>query len=126
VTNAPQVLFVRVSPQFEESVWRVLARGAAATQGVRLPPMPNFNANFLRMRAFCGATEVTPIHRLTIEMPIQGRTPVREGLYVFAQTDFGTHCASVRFDLFSEKSPNKADSRTIDPSVFAKLADASR
>ena len=126
VTHAPQVLFVRVSPQFEESKWRVLARGAAATQGVRLPPMPNFNANFLRMQAFCGATEVAPIHRLTIEMPIQGRTPVREGLYVFALTDFGTHCASVRFDLFSEKSPNKADSRTIDPGVFVKLVEASR
>jgi len=69
---------------------------------------------------------VTPIHRLTIEMPIQGRTPVREGLYVFALTDFGTHCASVRFDLFSEKSPNQADSRTIDPAVFAKIVEASR
>jgi S1-C subfamily serine protease len=126
VTNAPEVLFVRASPQFEESVWRVLARGAAATQGVRLPPMPSFNANFLRMRAFCGGTEVTPIHRFIIEMPVQGRAPIREGLYVFAQADFGTECASVRFELFSQKSPNRADSRTIDPTIFAKIAAASK
>lgn len=124
VANAPQVLFVRVSPQFEESIWKMIARGAAATQGVMLPPLRSFNANFLRMRAFCDGVEVTPIHRLIIEMPIQGRAPIREGLYVFAQTDFGTHCAAVRFELFSEKSPNKADSRTIDPTMFAKISDA--
>jgi hypothetical protein len=121
VANAPQVLFVRVSPQFEESIWRMIARGAAATQGIVLPPLRSFNANFLRMRAFCSEAEVTPIHQFIIEMPIQNRAPIREGLYVFALTDFGTHCASVRFDLFSEKSPNKADSRAIDPAMFAKI-----
>ena len=126
VANAPQVLFVRVSPQFEESIWRMIARGAAATQGIVLPPLRSFNANFLRMRAFCGDTEVMPIHPFLIEMPVQDRAPIREGLYVFALTDFGTHCASVRFDLFSEKSPNNADSRTVDPTMFGKIADASR
>lgn len=126
VASAPQVLLVRVSPQFEESMWRMIARGAAATQGIVLPPLRSFNANFVRMRAFCGDAEVAPIHPLLIEMPVQNREPIREGLYVFALTDFGTHCPSVRFDLFSEKSPNKADSRTIDPTIFAKIADASR
>ena len=126
VSNAPQVLFVRVSPQFEESFWKTLARGAAATQGMALPPLRSFSANFLRMRAFCGGVEVTPIHRFIIEMPIEGRKPIREGLDVFALTDFGAHCASVRFDLFSEKSPNRADSRTIDPALFTKVAGASR
>jgi S1-C subfamily serine protease len=126
VSNAPQVLFVRVSPQFEESIWRLIARGAAATQGIALPPLRSFNANFLRMRAFCGDAEVAPIHPFIIEMPVQNRAPIREGLYVFALTDFGTHCASVRFDLFSEKSPNNADSRTVDPAMFAKIVDASR
>ena len=126
VSNAPQVLFVRVSPQFEESMWRLIARGAAATQGIVLPPLRSFNANFLRMRAFCGDAEVAPIHPFIIEMPVQNRAPIREGLYVFALTDFGTHCASVRFDLFSEKSPNNADSRTIDPAMLAKIVDASR
>ena len=134
VLNAPQVLFVRVSPQLEESFWRLLARGAAATQGMVLPPMPSFSANFLRLRAFCGASEVTPIQRFIIETEIQGRHPnaqsprvggpgrrLREGLYVFAVTDFGEQCASVRIDLFSAKSPNKPDSRTIEAKVFDAL-----
>ena len=126
VSNAPQVLFMRVSPQFGESFWKVLARGAASTQGVALPPLGSFSANFLRMRAFCGGVEVAPIHRFIIETPIEGRKPMREGLDVFALTDFGPHCTSVRVDMFSEKSPNKADSRTIDPALFTKIAAASR
>ena len=126
VSNAPQVLLVRVSPQFEESFWKMLARGAAATQGVALPPLRSFSANFLRMRAYCGGTEVMPIHRFIIETPIEGRKPMREGLDVFAVTDFGSHCPSVRVDLFSEKSPTKADSRTIDPALFTQIAGASR
>ncbi len=126
VANAPQVLFVRVSPQFGESVWKTIARGAASTQGVVLPPLGSFSANFLRMRAFCGGVEVTPIHRFIIETSIEGRKPMREGLDVFAPTDFGPHCTTVRVDMFSEKSPTKADSRTIDPALFTQLAAASR
>ena len=126
VSNAPQVLLVRASPQFEESFWKMLARGAAATQGVVLPPLASFNANFVRMRAFCDGVEIAPIRRFIIEMPIKDRKPIREGLYVFALTDFGPHCQSVRLDLFSEKSPNKPDSRTIDPALFTKIAGTSR
>ena len=126
VAAAPQSLFVRVTPQFEESFWKTLARGAASTQGVALPPMPSFNANFLRMRAFCGNTEVMPIHAFRIETPLDKRGTIREGLYVFGLADFGPHCASIRFDLFSEKSPNKADGKTIDPAIITKVVDASR
>ncbi len=124
VTNAPQVLLVRATPQFEESLWKTLARGAAQTQGMALPPMKSFSANFLRMRAYCGTTEIAPIHPFIIERPVNEKTMIREGLYVFGITDFGPHCSTVRFDLYSAKSPDKADSRTIDPKLFAQLADA--
>ena len=123
---APDVLIVRVSPQFEESLWRTIARGAASTQGVALPPMPSFTANFGRMRAFCGAAEVMPIRRFIIETPVDKRNPIREGAYVFAMTDFGPDCGTVRFELFSEKSPTKGDTRTVDPAVFTKIASPSQ
>jgi hypothetical protein len=122
VANAPEVLLVRISPQFEESIWKTIARGAASTQGMSLPPMPSFSARFGRMRAFCGAAEVMPIRRLQIEIPVQKNEPIRDGVYVFALTDFGPHCGTVRFELFSEKSPNRGDVRSIDPTLFAKLA----
>jgi hypothetical protein len=121
VADAPPVLLVRVAPQFEESFWKTLARGAAYTQGVALPPLKSFNANFQRLRAFCDAAEVAPIHPFIIESRISERDTIREGLYVFGLTDF-TRCDAVRFDLYSEKAPNKADSRNIDPKLFVQIA----
>jgi hypothetical protein len=125
VAKAPPQLLVRATPQFEESFWKTLARGAAQTQGMALPPMKSFNANFLRMRAFCGAAEVAPIHPLIIERQVSGGARIREGLYVFGLNDFGPHCGTVRFDLYSEKSGQKADSRTIDPALFTLIANES-
>lgn len=126
VDKAPQVLLVRVSPQFEESFWRMLARGAASTQGVSLPPMPSFSAAFGRLRALCGEVEIAPIQRLRVDIPIDDRSPLREAVYVFARSDFGPHCGTVRFELFSEKSPDRGDMRTIDPAIFSKLVDDSQ
>jgi S1-C subfamily serine protease len=114
-------LLVRVSPQFEESVWKMLARGAASTQGVALPPLKSFTSNFLRLRAYCGDAEVTPIHPFIIEHEVQGRSKIREGLYVFERDAFGPHCPTVRFSMFSEREPEKADTKTIDPKLFEQL-----
>jgi hypothetical protein len=120
VGNAPPVLLVRVTPQFEESLWKTIARGAAQTQGVPLPPMPSFNSNFLRLRAYCDTTEVAPIQPFIIERRVSESAAIREGLYVFGLTDFNK-CGAVRFDLYSEKSPTKADSRSIDPKLFDSI-----
>ena len=115
------MLLVRVSPQFEESFWKTLARGAAATQGVALPPLKGFSANFLKMRAYCGDAEVTPIHPFIIEREVSDSAKVREGLYAFDINALGPQCASVRFAMFSEKSPNNADMKSIDPKLFEQL-----
>ena len=86
---APPVLLVRVSPQFEESFWKTLARGAASTQGMNLPPLKSFTSNFLRLRAYCGDAEVAPIHPFIVEHQVPDRAPIREGLYVFRSTPSG-------------------------------------
>ncbi|MDO8681606.1 MAG: trypsin-like peptidase domain-containing protein [Acidobacteriota bacterium] len=124
VINAPPVLLVRVTPQFEESLWKTIMRGAAATQGVGLPPLKSFSANFLRLRAFCGTAEVAPIHPFTIVRELQDRASIREGLYVFAVGDFGPHCGAVRFDLYSERSPDRADTLNVDPKLLAQISAA--
>jgi len=118
---APPVLLVRVSPQFEESFWKTLARGAASTQGMNLPPLKSFTSNFLRLRAYCGETEVTPIHPFIVEHEIPDHAPIREGLYVFPIDAFGPQCATVKFSMFSEKDPKNADTKTIDPKLFEQL-----
>ncbi len=121
VRDVGEVLLVRISPRFEESVLKMLARGAAATQGVSIPPLRSFTANFLRLRAYCGDVEVTPIHPFVIEHEVPGRSPIREGLYVFERGAFGPHCAAVRFSMFSEKDPQRADTKSIDPKLFDQL-----
>ena len=118
---APPVLLVRVSPQFEESFWKMLARGAASTQGMNLPPLKSFSSNFLRMRAYCGDTEVAPIHPFIVEHKVPDRAPIREGFYVFPIDAFGPQCATVRFAMFSEKDPKNGDTKTIDPKLFEQL-----
>lgn len=118
---APPVLLVRVSPQFEESFWKMLARGAASTQGVNLPPLKSFTANFLRMRAYCGEAEVLPIHPFVIERRINDKPSIREGLYVFALDAFGPKCSTVRFAMYSEKDSKRADTKAIDPKLFEQI-----
>jgi hypothetical protein len=119
--DAPPLLLVRVSPQFEESVWKMLARGAASTQGVNLPPLKSFTANFLRMRASCGDTEVLPIHPFIIERRINDRQSIREGLYIFARDAFGPQCSTIKFSMFSEKDPTRAETKAIDPKLVEQL-----
>jgi len=118
---APPVLLVRVSPQFEESFWKMMARGAASTQGVNLPPLKSFSANFLRMRAQCGDTDVLPIHPFVIERRINDKQSIREGLYVFDLGAFGPQCSTVKFAMFSEKDPKQPDTKLIDPKLFEQL-----
>ena len=117
----PPVLLVRVSPQFEESFWKTLARGAAMTQGVNLPPLKNFTSNFVRMRAQCGETEVLPIHPFVIERRVNDKQTIREGLYVFALDAFGPQCSTIRFSMFSEKDPKQGDTKMIDPKLFEQV-----
>jgi hypothetical protein len=121
VRYAPPLLLVRVSPQYEESFWKTLARGAASTQGIQLPPLKSFSANFHRLRAYCGDAEVPPIHPFVIERRINDKQAIREGLYVFSLDAFGPQCAAVKFSMFSEKEPQKADTKAIDPQLFEQI-----
>lgn len=123
--RAPGVLLVRVSPQFEESFWKMLARGAAATQGMSLPPLKSFTSNFLRLKASCGDSEVLPIHPFVIEHEVPGKSgTIREGLYVFDPASLGPQCGTVRLSMFSEKDPQKADIKVIDAKVLQPLANS--
>ncbi len=112
---------VRVTPKLAESFWTTIARGAAYTQGVALPPIKHFKPGFSRLRAFCGDVEVTPIHPFTLEQRVSETDAVREGLYVFDPQALGPHCKSVKLVLSSEKEPEKQDTRTVDPQVIERI-----
>jgi S1-C subfamily serine protease len=90
VADIPPVLLVRATPKMVEGFWTRVARGAAQTQGVALPPIKHFKSGFSRMRAFCGDNEITPIHPFKLEHPIPGGDAIYEGLYVFDPDALGS------------------------------------
>jgi hypothetical protein len=88
---------------------------------VNLPPLKSFTSNFLRMRAYCGDAEVLPIHPFVIERRINDKQAIREGLYVFDLNAFSTRCPTIRLAMYSEKSPDRPDTKEIDPKLFEEI-----
>jgi hypothetical protein len=121
VADIPPVLFVRVTPKMEESFWARVARGAAYTQGVALPALKRLKSGFLRLQAYCGRAEVTPIHPFKLELRVTETDAVHEGLYAFDPAALGPGCRSVTLVLYSEKEPAKADTRVIDPGILQQI-----
>jgi S1-C subfamily serine protease len=115
VSGFPPVLLIRVTPKLVEGFWTKVGRAAAMTQGMALPPIKRFTSGFSRMRAFCGDAEVTPIHRLSES------DAITEGLYAFDPAALGPACKSVRLELYSEKAPEKADTRMVDAKLLEQI-----
>ncbi len=123
VSDFPPVLLIRVTPKFEEGFWTKVARGAASTQGMAIPPIKRFAAVFSRMQAYCGDREVTPIHRFKLERQFSETVTIEEGLYVFEPFALNPECGSVKLVIYNEKEPTKADSRVVEPNVIQQIKD---
>jgi S1-C subfamily serine protease len=121
VAGFPPVLLVRVTPKLVEGFWTKVARGAAQTQGLSLPPIKRFKSGFSRMRAFCGEAEITPIHPFKLERRVSETDAIYEGLYAFHPDALGPSCASVRLMLYSEKEPQKPDTQVVDAKVLQQI-----
>ena len=93
----------------------------AQTQGVSLPPIKRIKAGFSRMQIVCGDAEVTPIHPFKIEQRVGENDAVYEGLYVVDPAAIGPHCGTVKLTLFSDKNPEKGDTRVIDPKILQQI-----
>jgi S1-C subfamily serine protease len=121
VADFPPVLLVRVTPKLVEGFWTTVARGAARTQGMSLPPIKHVKSGFSQLRAFCGDAEVTPIHPFKLEQRVSESDAIHEGLYVFDPGALGPQCGSVKLVLYSEKEPEKGDTREVDPKVLQQI-----
>jgi hypothetical protein len=118
----PSVLLVRVTPKQVEGLWTKVARGAAMTQGAVLPPMTRAKSGFLRLRAYCGDTEVIPIHPFTVEHRLSDTEAGYEGLYVFDPRAFAPACPSVKLVVYAEKTPDKPEASLVDPRILQQIA----
>jgi S1-C subfamily serine protease len=123
VADVPPVLMIRVTPKLVESFWTKIARGAAYTQGVSLPPIKRLKSGFSRMRVFCGDAEIVPIHPLVIEQEISDTETITEGFHVFDPGALSPTCGSVRLSLYSQKDPAKADNRAVEARVIQQVWD---
>ena len=118
--NSP-VVMIRVTPKLVEGFWTTVARGAAQTQGVSVPPIKHLKATLSKLRLFCGDTEVIPIHALRIDQRDGEGHVVSEGLYVFDPSAIAPACGTVKLQLFSEKEPDKPDARVVDPAIVQQV-----
>lgn len=121
VEDFPPVLLVRVTPKMGESFWTTVARGAARTQGMAIPPIKRFKYSFERLRAFCGSAEVAPIHPFKIEQHVSETSTMYEGLYVFDPATLGPQCGTVKLVMYSDKEPTKEDATIVDPKVVRQI-----
>lgn len=122
VSEVPPLVFVRITPKLVESFWMKVARGAAYTQGVALPPLKRLTSGFLRLRAFCGPREVTPVHPFVLEIEGVGDESVAEGLYAFDPDALTPGCGPVRLELYAQKAAARAEVVVVDPSVLTQVA----
>jgi hypothetical protein len=121
VDGPPPVLLVRVTPKMVESLWTTVARGAALTQGAAIPAIKHVKSGFSRLRAYCGDSEVTPIHPFVLEQRVSDKDSISEGLYVFDPGAFGPQCESVKLVLYSEKDPERGETRVVDPGILQRI-----
>jgi len=123
VADRPAVLLVRVTPRQVESLWMKLARGAAMTQGIALPPIKHYEPGFASMRVRCGRDEVMPVHPFVVERRVTETSAIREGLYAFLPNALGPHCGTVSFEIASEKTPEAREVATLDGKTLQQLWD---
>lgn len=121
VNAFPPVLLIRVTPKLVEGFWAKVGRAAASTQGVALPPIKRLTSGFSRLRAFCGTTEVTPIHPFTLTQQVSASDAITEGLYVFDPSALAPGCGTVRLELYSQKAPTKPDTRVVDKTIVEQI-----
>jgi hypothetical protein len=119
--DIPPVLFIRATPKMAEGWWSKVARGAAYTQGMALPAMKRLTSGFHRLQAFCGRTEVMPIHPFELELRVSETEAIDEGFYVFDPATLGPDCETVTLVLYSEKAPEKGDTRVVDPQLLQQI-----
>ena len=114
------MLLVRVTPKLVEGFWTMVARGAARTQGVAIPPIKRVTSGFSRLQAFCGETEVTPIHPFKLEQRLPDDNVIYEGLYVFAPDALGPTCGTVKLTVAVTVIPSATQfSSTSSPAPVA-------
>jgi hypothetical protein len=123
------VLLVRAEPQLRESFLSGLGRELTPAivmyaGGTRM----RFRADFYRMKLLCGAKEVEPIQPGKAATVVNAHNAFLNvtdatyvGIYSYPPDAISPSCGKVTLQLFSEKEPDKSESKDLDPKSIERV-----
>jgi hypothetical protein len=116
------VLTVRAKPQFRETFLSQL--GHELTPAIEMyagGPRWKFRTDFYRMKLLCGSKEVEPIQPGKAATVVNAHNAfvnvadaTYDGFYSYPPDAISPSCGKVTLQLFSEKDPNKSESKDLD------------
>lgn len=120
------VIVIQASPKLKETFWSAFGRGMEASHGYAISPARmHFKTDFYKMKLFCGSNEVQPLwpgkleRVLTVNnMAIQVTDATFDGLYKYPSDAIKPDCGKIRLELFSEKEPDKAKVKELEPKTI--------
>jgi len=123
------VLFIQSAPQLRETFMSALGRGMASSGGYYGGPAHlKFKTDFYRMKLVCGEKEVEPIQPgkvATVESAHNAFVNVTDatyvGLYSFPPDAISPSCGKVTLQLYSEKNPDKPESKELDQKTIDRV-----
>jgi hypothetical protein len=116
------VLLIQAEPQLRETFMSAFARGMASSGGYYAGPAHlKFKTDFYRMKLFCGDKEIEPIQPIKVAtvrndhsafVHVTDATYV--GVYSYPPDAISSSCGKVTLQIYSEKDPNKSESKDLD------------
>ena len=125
------VLLVQAAPQLHEKLMASLGHELLpAAPFIGGPPRLQFRTDFYRMKLLCGSREVEPIHpgkATTVVDAHNAFVNVTDatyvGIYSYPPDAISPACGKVTLQLYSEKDPNKSESKELDRKSIDRVWD---
>jgi len=116
------VLLIQAAPQLRETFASLVGRELVPSIGMLGgAPRLKFRTDFQRMRLLCGAREVEPIQPGKAATVVNAHTSFVNvsdatyvGIYSYPPDAISPSCGSVTLQLYSEKEPDKPESKQLD------------
>ncbi len=116
------VLFVQAAPQLRETFISTLGRELVPSiEAYAGGPRMKFKTDFYRMKLLCGAKEVEPIQPGKAATVVDAHSSFVNvtdatyvGIYSYPPDAISPACGKVTLQLYSEKEPDKSESKDLD------------
>ena len=116
------VLLIQAAPQLRETFASMVGRELVPSiEGLGGPPRLKFRTDFYRMKLLCGGKEVEPIQPGKAATVVNAHTSFVNvsdatyvGIYSYPPDAISPSCGNVTLQLYSEKEPDKPESKQLD------------